>query len=155
FGIAPYTWTVVSGSLPAGFALDKTTGVITGTTTNVGPYSFGVQITDSVGGQATKSYAMSVTTGFTITTQSLLKVIASLGFNFIGPYSQSLTAAGGTAPYQWAITAGSLPPGLTLDPSTGIISGQTTHTGVYGINIQTQDATAQITTKAFTLQVDS
>ena len=34
-----------------------------------------------------------------------------------------LTAAGGVAPYTWAITAGSLPAGLALDPATGIISG--------------------------------
>jgi virginiamycin B lyase len=38
-------------------------------------------------------------------------------------YSASLTANGGTAPYTWSVSAGSLPTGLTLDPATGAISG--------------------------------
>lgn len=41
------------------------------------------------------------------------------------PYSQHLAATGGTAPYTWSITAGSLPPGLSMD-STGLISGTPT-----------------------------
>jgi hypothetical protein len=39
------------------------------------------------------------------------------------PYSQQLTATGGTIPYTWSIIAGALPAGLSLDPVTGIISG--------------------------------
>ena len=53
-GTAPYTWAVVSGSLPAGLTLDPATGVISGTVSKVaqatkatGPFSFGVQLMDS------------------------------------------------------------------------------------------------------------
>lgn len=42
------------------------------------------------------------------------------------PYSHSITATGGTSPYMFAITAGSLPPGLTLNATTGLISGTLT-----------------------------
>jgi len=41
-------------------------------------------------------------------------------------YSQSLTAVGGTTPYTWAVTSGSLPPGLALGASSGLISGTPT-----------------------------
>lgn len=44
-------------------------------------------------------------------------------------YSHGILATGGTSPYTFAITSGSLPPGLTLDPATGIISGTPTSTG--------------------------
>jgi hypothetical protein len=37
------------------------------------------------------------------------------------PYSQSMTGQGGTAPYSWSATG--LPPGLTIDRATGVISG--------------------------------
>ena len=53
-GTAPYTWAVVSGSLPAGLTLDPATGVISGTVPKVaqvtkatGPFSFGVQVLHS------------------------------------------------------------------------------------------------------------
>ncbi len=45
-------------------------------------------------------------------------------------YSQSLTATGGTPPYMWSISSGSLPSGLSLGASTGVISG--TPTGAAG-----------------------
>jgi hypothetical protein len=39
------------------------------------------------------------------------------------PYSAQLTASGGKPPYKWSISAGALPPGLTLNSATGVISG--------------------------------
>ena len=41
-------------------------------------------------------------------------------------YSQPLSAAGGHAPYTWSVASGSLPPGLALDPNSGVINGLTT-----------------------------
>src|ERR1700676_1428176 len=38
-------------------------------------------------------------------------------------YSQSLGATGGVPPYRWTVTGGSLPAGLMLNGSTGLISG--------------------------------
>lgn len=67
-----------------------------------------------------KSLTLSGVAQLTITTSALPSF-------FVGtPYSATLTAAGGTAPYTWAITAGTLPAGLTLASSTGIISGTAT-----------------------------
>jgi hypothetical protein len=51
----------------------------------------------------------------------------SLPSFFVGtPYSATLAATGGTAPYSWSITSGTLPNGLALNPSTGVISGTAT-----------------------------
>ncbi|MCZ6833017.1 MAG: putative Ig domain-containing protein [Acidobacteria bacterium] len=47
------------------------------------------------------------------------------------PYGATLLSAGGTPPYTWALSGGSLPAGLILDPAMGTISGTPTETGLF------------------------
>jgi hypothetical protein len=58
-------------------------------------------------------------------------------------YSASLTASGGTLPYQWSLTAGSLPAGLNLNGGTGIISGSPSGSGTINFTVTVQDAKQQ------------
>ncbi|MBI3766741.1 MAG: hypothetical protein HY277_09620, partial [Ignavibacteriales bacterium] len=67
-------------------------------------------------------------------------------------YAETLMATGGSPPYSWSITTGSLPTGLTL-ASTGIISGTTTTAGNFGVTIQATDAASGTASRAFTLTV--
>jgi hypothetical protein len=55
-------------------------------------------------------------------------------------YSATLAAAGGVAPYLWAVTAGSLPAGLTLNAQTGAISGTPASAGTASFTVQLTDA---------------
>ena len=55
-------------------------------------------------------------------------------------YSDTLEATGGVAPYTWAITEGNLPDGLSLDPSTGKISGTPTTPGTFNFTVQVSDS---------------
>jgi hypothetical protein len=55
------------------------------------------------------------------------------------PYSQVIEAEGGIPPYLWAKIAGSLPPGLTLDPDTGEITGMPTVLGTSELTVQVED----------------
>jgi hypothetical protein len=56
------------------------------------------------------------------------------------PYSVQLNAVGGVQPYTWSVTSGSLPPGLTLNPTTGVISGTTNATGTYDFTVTVTDS---------------
>lgn len=59
-------------------------------------------------------------------------------------YSASVAATGGTPPYTWAVIAGALPPGLSLNASTGAITGTPTSVGVSSATFQATDAAAAI-----------
>lgn len=70
-------------------------------------------------------------------------------------YSQYLSIDGGTAPYQFALTGGSMPPGLTLS-DTGLISGTATTLGLYPVTFTASDSstpTPQIAITTYQFQV--
>jgi hypothetical protein len=68
------------------------------------------------------------------------------------PMSVTLTASGGTAPYSWAVTQGSLPPGITLSTG-GVLSGTPTLAGNFGFTIDAIDATACVGARDYSLTV--
>jgi len=69
-------------------------------------------------------------------------------------YSSTLAATGGTTPYTWFIVAGSLPAGLTLGTSSGVISGTPTGTGTSNFTVQVTDANSQTATKGLSIAVN-
>jgi hypothetical protein len=71
-------------------------------------------------------------------------------------YSQTLQASGGMAPYTWSTVApGALPPGLTLNGSTGQISGTPTAVGPFSFTAQVKDNLGQTSQKGFSITIDS
>ncbi|WP_421405413.1 putative Ig domain-containing protein [Agrobacterium fabrum] len=69
-------------------------------------------------------------------------------------YSQPVTASGGTAPYTYAVV-GSLPPGLTLDLSTGLVSGMPTSAGSWSFSITATDTNNVSASAAYSIVVAS
>jgi hypothetical protein len=70
-------------------------------------------------------------------------------------YSTTLAATGGTTPYTWSITRGNLPDGLSLNSSTGVISGTPTSTGLSIFDVTVTDANNNTNTKEFRLTINS
>ena len=140
FGIGPYTWTVVPGQgvLPDGLTLDPTSGHITGTPTKAGTSAFTVEATDSTTPNqvAVQHLSIAVADPLAITTPAKLPRDGVTN----APYSATLTASGGTAPYTWSITSGTLPLGLTLNAATGEISGSPTVSGTIQLTTQLVDS---------------
>ena len=123
-GTAPYTWTLTSGTLPAGLHLDSATGVISGLPTagsSATPLTFTVTDSANPTGTATASVTL------TITVVPLVITTTSLPDGQVGvAYSATLTSSGGTGAVSWTRLAGTLPAGLQLQAATGVISGTPT-----------------------------
>jgi hypothetical protein len=155
-GTAPLTWSITTGSLPAGLTLNASTGEISGTPTATGQAAFTVRVQDSSGQQqtATKSLTLPVVVGpLTIQTTSPLSAATQNS-----AYSLSLVAIAGVTPYtNWTITSGTLPPGLSLNANTGVISGTPTTLGRSDFVVQVGDASTprQFAAKALSLTVYS
>jgi hypothetical protein len=152
-GTAPYTWSVSSGALPAGLALNSSSGAITGTPTAAGASTFTVTVTDAAGLTASAQFSI------TITAQTTAVVISNSSLpngQLTVPYSQSLNATGGVPPYTWSISSGALPQGLTLNPTTGVISGTPAgNIGIVTFTVQVSDSSPTPLTaqKAFTVSI--
>jgi hypothetical protein len=134
-GVTPYTWSIISGSLPPGINLSAQ-GLVSGTPTATGSFSVTVQVTDS----QTPTAAVT-SSGFTLTVNNPLAITtSSLSVAAIGlPYQATVTASGGVPPYTWALVSGSLPDGLQLNPA-GVISGTPTTQGTSTFTLQVSDA---------------
>jgi len=149
-GSTPYTWAVSAGGLPGGLTLDAKSGSIFGTPTASGSFTFTVKVTDNASNTATKLFSIAVAAGLTITTAPVLPN-GAIGAS----YSQTLDAVGGAAPYSWSVSQGALPGGVTLSPTTGMISGTPAASGTFNFTVQVTDTASATATKLFALTVSA
>lgn len=147
-GVAPYTWSLFSGSLQPGLSLSSA-GVLAGTCTNSsGTVTFTVQVCDS---EATPACTTGV---FQQTAQNTPPPTLGVCDSSSSPscpnppstgvvgtfYSYNFSAIGGTAPYSWAVTSGGIPSGLMLT-SAGVLSGFPSSATSFSFTVQVTDST--------------
>src|SRR5664280_526997 len=147
-GTGPYTFSITSGALPNGLTLSSA-GVISGTPTTGGPFTFTVGVDDSVGNTGSRTYTVN------IGTNSLTVNPASLPNGMQGTaYSQTVTASGGTGPYTFVMSSGALPAGLSLS-SGGVLSGTPTGSGPSTFTVRATDSVANTGSRTYTITIGS
>jgi hypothetical protein len=143
-GAPPFTLLLTQGTLPAGLQL-STAGVLSGTPTTVETQSFQVLITDSNGQTGTGSLTVTIYPTLQVQTSALTE-------GYQGhPYTHTLAASGGLAPYRWE-AQGALPAGLSLT-AAGVLSGTPTTAGAYGLAFTLTDSSGQVATASFPLTI--
>ncbi len=135
-GLAPYSYALQGGVLPPGLTLTPG-GVLSGTPTQRGAYSFSVRSTD-----ATTPTAQFVDKGYTGTVANPTLTLATPSGTAIQSvaFSQTLSTNGGVAPYTYQLETGSFPAGISIS-SVGVISGTTAAApGNYPVTIRVTDS---------------
>jgi len=151
-GTTPYSWSLASGSLPGGLALNAGSGAISGTASASGTSAFSAKVTDAAGKSAQQSLSLVVSNG------ALMVASAELPEAQVGqPYAATLRAVGGLASYAWSIASGQLPTGLSLGAASGLISGTPTTTGQFSFSVKVADSSvpAQTSSKALSIVVQA
>ena len=146
----PYLWSLAPGdNLPAGLSFDPETGTISGTPVqSVAGTSTPLHVTatDSWNAQAAVTLTLSVALPLVLSTSDLPEGEEKV------PYSVTLGAAGGSGPYTWS--GGSLPGGLSVDSSSGTISGAPQQSGPFNqVSLCVSDQTGAQACKTFSVTV--
>lgn len=152
-GTAPYEFRVSAGSLAAGLSLSSS-GLLSGVPTSAGTSSFTVTATDVHGAVGTSSYVLiiappAVTYSFSPSSGQLPPAMVE------EDYSQAITASGGTGSLFYSVASGSLPPGMTLNVSTGTLTGplSSNSEGTYSFIIAVRDSNGSTGSAPYSLTV--
>ncbi|MGH9719623.1 MAG: putative Ig domain-containing protein, partial [Bryobacteraceae bacterium] len=95
------------------------------------------------------------TIGFLINPKPSIQTTSLAGGRVGTPYSQSVAVSGGTGPFRWTVIQGTIPPGLTLNDLTGVISGIPATAGSYPITLAVNDSFQIGASQSFTIIVAS
>ncbi|MGA7906122.1 MAG: putative Ig domain-containing protein [Candidatus Sulfotelmatobacter sp.] len=150
-GKSPYHWKLTTGTLPKGITFTNSTGVFAGNSGQTGAFPLTVTVTDSswpTNLTATQSYSLVGTSALSVSTTTLPQITAG------SSYDTAVVAVGGMTPYQWSLSSGSLPTGISLSGTSGAISGTTQQTGQYTLTVRVTDSSSpqQSATAQYTVQ---
>ena len=152
-GSGTFTWSVASGSLPAGVLLNASSGSLSGMPAAADTSTFTIRASDATDAA---NYADAI---FTVTIAPLPAPPVAIATTTLpdcyklSSYSAALLATGGKAPFRWSLASGSLPPGLTLNAATGAIGGTPTKRGTWSFTVRVTDAAEPATSATRVLSI--
>lgn len=149
-GKQPYIWSVVSGSLPGGLALDPSTGMLSGVPASAGAFTFTIEVTDSLANSVSKPLSLNIIPP--ALSISVPNIPVAIQGNL---FQQQLTPIGGVAPFNWFLASGQLPAGISLAPATGVLSGTPTATGTFNFSVLVTDSVSTQASASLHIQVVS
>jgi hypothetical protein len=91
----------------------------------------------------------------TVVAKLIIKTLSLPNGTINGYYSQFLSVSGGVPSFTWSIISGVLPTGLTLDPTTGVITGKPTVTGNFNFTVQVADTQGNTATKSLAIRINN
>jgi hypothetical protein len=134
--------------LPTGVKLSAA-GVLTGTPTKAGTFTFTVAVTDvATGLVSNQAYTITINPALVIATKHLANSTAN-----VSGYSGTIAVTGGTGAVTFKVATGKLPPGLAIDPLTGAITGTPTTAGRYIFSILATDSVGTTTKLSYTVTI--
>lgn len=154
------TWKATG--LPTGLTIDPTTGVVSGVPTVAAIFSTQLTATDASAQEDYLSFSWVVNNLPTIPSQGTLTTPGSVAYTktFVVTKSTGTAPFTGTAPYTWswsgvptATWTTGTPPGLTMDPATGTVSGTPNVGGSTTVTVSVTDSFKQVGTRSFTWTV--
>ena len=143
-GTPPYAFSVSSGALPPGLSLG-TGGLLSGTPTSSGTFTFTIAVTDSSGDCGFVTYNLDIGCATVVLTPPTLPD-TTVGAS----YCVTIAASGGTPPYVWSMT-GAIP-GLTFNG--GQLCGTPTQEGIYAFTVSATDSAGCVASLGYTVTVD-
>ena len=161
-GSGSYTFTmsaasVVQDMLPPGFTLTSD-GVLSGTTTSTGVYSFVLRVQDTAGNSLSRDFSLQVNSPSGLRVLSLNPLDSWTGFG----RRRLLLTTNGSSTYTWSVVAGALPPGVSLvpglsGPNTTSLAGAPAVAGIYTFTLRATDTAngAVFAERVFTQRVGS
>jgi hypothetical protein len=147
-GSGAITWTLQSGSLPAGMNLSAS-GALGGTPTATGTFTFTVRATDVNGcfGEVTVTLTVTCPT-ITVTPTALLDAVVNTAYSPV-----TFTQTGSPTTVTWTLQSGALPAGMTLS-AAGVLSGTPTATGAFTFTVRATDTSGCFGEVTVTLHVN-
>lgn len=149
-GVPPYAWSIGDGSLPTDLALQPSTTATTslsGSPSEPGTFNFTVQVEDALGATAERPVELFIQPA----PLEIDPALPPMGAAGVG-YSATIEADGGAAPFSWRVSAGMLPPGLSLQSTTSnrvTISGVPLAVGTFDATIEVEDDLGATDDQAF------
>jgi hypothetical protein len=155
-GVSPYSW-YTDGTLPFGLNL-SIDGTLSGTPLELGTFNVDFSVADSSVPEsiADETFPLIIATDLVIITTSPLPAAV-----VNTPYSQQIANTGGLPPFTWSVVSGALPLGLSINPSSGLLSGSpvsynstTDFLNPYNATIQITDSIGAQVSSVFSIQLN-